>query len=82
MNRLFFTEGIGDIQRLQVQYMSKCKVPNGIRKGNDLERVCKPLLGCKTKPLHPKQSVKFKCKIRSEITKKIAKKCLDVSSRA
>ena len=62
MPRLFFSGGIGDIQRLQVQYMSKCKVLNERRKGNDLERVCKPLLGSQAKPLHPKQSVKFKCK--------------------
>ena len=33
-------------------------------------------------PLPPKKSVKFKCKIRSEISKKFAKKCLDASSRA
>ena len=49
MPRLFFAEGIGDIQSLQVQYVSKCKVPNERRKGNDLERVCKLLLGSKAK---------------------------------
>ena len=80
MPRLFFAGGIGDIQRLREKYMSKCKVPKERGKGNDLERVCKPLLGSKAKPLSPKQSVKYKCKIRVEITKKFAKKCLDVSS--
>ena len=34
----------------------------------------------KQKPLLPKQSVKFKCQIWAEITKKFAKKCLDASS--
>ena len=75
--RLFFTVGIGDMQHLQAWYASECKVPNERGRGNDLERV-KPLLEFKAKPLPPKQSVKFKCKIRSEITKK----CLDASSWA
>ena len=79
--RLFFDGDIGDIQRLQVQCMSTCKVPNERGKENDLERVCKPLLASKSKPLLPKQSVKFKCNIRSEITKKFAKKRLDAPSR-
>ena len=57
-------------------------LPNERGKGNDLERVCKPLLRSEAKPLLPKQSVKFKCKIWSEITKNFAKKCLDASSRA
>ena len=48
------------------------------RKG--LERVCKPLLRSIAKPLIPKQSVKFKCKIWFKITKKLTKKCLDASS--
>ena len=61
MPRLLFTGAIGDIQRLQVQYMSKCKVPNEKGKGNDLERVLTPLLGSKAKLLPPKQFVKFKC---------------------
>ena len=77
---LLFTGGIGDILRLQVQYASKCKVPNEKGKGIDLERVCKPLLGSKAKLLLPKQSVKLKCKIWSEITKRFVKKCLDASS--
>ena len=47
---------------------------------NGLERVCKPLLGSKAMILPPKQSVKFKCQIWSEITIKLAKKCLDASS--
>ena len=51
--------------------MSKCKVPNEKGKGNDLERVLTPLLGSKAKLLPPKQSVKFKHKIRSEITKNL-----------
>ena len=80
MPRLFFAGGIGDMQRLQVRYVSECKVPNERGKGHDLERVCKPLLGSKAKLLPPKQFVKFKCKIWFEITKKFAKKCLDASS--
>ena len=63
MPRLFFAGGIGDIQCLQGQYTSKCKVPNERGKENGLERVFKPLLGFKAKPLPPKQSVKFKCQI-------------------
>ena len=47
-----------------------------------LERVCKPLLGSKAKPLPQKQYVKFKCQIWFKITKKLAKKCLDASSCA
>ena len=78
--RPFFAGDIGDIQRLQVQSASECKVPDERGKGNDLERVCEPLFGSKAKPLPPKQSVKFECKIWSEITKKFAKKCLDASS--
>ena len=34
----------------------------------------------KAKPLFPKESMKFKCQIWSEITNKFAKKCLDASS--
>ena len=58
--------------------MFKCKVPNEKGKGNDLVRVCKPLLGSKAKPLPPKQSGKVKWKMWSEITKK----CLDASSQS
>ena len=61
---------------LSVRYLRREK------KVNDLERVCKPLLGSKAKPLPSKKSVKLKCQIRSEIGKKFAKKCLDASSRA
>ena len=50
------------------------------RTRNDLERGCKPLLRSKTKPLPPKQYVKFKCQIWSEVTKMLAKKGLDASS--
>ena len=32
MPRLFFPEGVGNIQRLQVRYASECKVPNEKRK--------------------------------------------------
>ena len=63
MPRFFFAGGIGGIQRLQVQYGSECKVPNERKKENDLERVCKPLLGSKATPWPPKQFAKFKCKI-------------------
>ena len=45
-----------------------------------MERVCKPLLRSKTKPLPSKQSVKFKGQIWAEMTMKFAKKCLDASS--
>ena len=47
---------------------------------NGLKRGSKPLLRSKAKPSPPKQSVKCKCQIWSEITKKFAKKCLDASS--
>ena len=80
MPRLFFAGDIGDIQRLKLQYISKCRVLNERGKVNDLEKACKPLLGSKAKPLPLKQSVKFKFKIWAEITKKFAKKCLDGSS--
>ena len=40
---------------------------------------CKSFLKSKAKP-PPKQSVKFKCQIWPEITKKFTKECLDVSS--
>ena len=33
MPRLFFVVDIGDIQRLQAQYASECKVPNERGKG-------------------------------------------------
>ena len=46
-------------------------------KSKGLERVCKPLLESNAKPFPAKQSVKFKCKIWSKITKNFAKKCLD-----
>ena len=50
-------------------------------KSQDLQRVGKPLVGSKATPSPPKLSVKFKCQIWSEITKKLAKKkCLDASS--
>ena len=48
-------------------------------KGNDLERISKPLSGDKAKSLSPKQSVMFRCKIWLEITRKFSK-CLDVRS--
>ena len=67
-------------QRLQERSASGCKVPNERGQGKGLERVCRPLLGSKAKPLLPKQSVKFKCKIWSKTTKKFVKKCLDASS--
>ena len=76
MHRLFFTGSIGDIQRLQVRYASECKVFND--KG--LERICKPLLESKAKTYPLKQSVKFKCKIWSKVTKKLDLKGLDASS--
>ena len=44
------------------------------------EKACKSLLELNAKPLPSKQSVKFKYKIWSKITKKFAKKCLDASS--
>ena len=79
MPRLFFAGDICDIQCLPVSYVSECKAGNkGEKKG--LERVCKPSLGSKSKPTPTKPSVKFKCSIWSEITKKFDKKCLDVSS--
>ena len=59
--------------RLSVRYLIRAK-----KKG--LERVCKPLWKFKVKPSPPKQSVKFKCQIWCEITKKFAIKCLDASS--
>ena len=34
--RLFFAENINDIQRLQEQYASKCKVPNERKRGKGL----------------------------------------------
>ena len=37
-------------------------------------------MGSKVKPSPSKQSVKFKCQIQFEITKKYPKKCLDESS--
>ena len=43
-------------------------------------RVCTPPLGSKTKYSPPKQSVKFKCQMWSEITNKFAKKCLNASN--
>ena len=46
------------------------------------DRVCKPLLESKANPSPPKQSVEFKCQTWPEIIKKLAKKCLDESSRA
>ena len=72
MPGLFFAGDIGDIQRLQVRYVSEYKVPlwNGRRKGKGLERVCSPLLESKAKPLPPKQSVKFTCQMLTKITKK------------
>ena len=78
---LFFTGGIGDIQRLQVWYASECKVPN--EGGKEMVWrgfACKPLLGSKAKPSPPKQFVKFKCQIWFEITEKLAIRCLDASS--
>ena len=38
------------------------------------------VIGSKAKPSPPKQSVKFKCKVWSKITKNFAKKCLDACS--
>ena len=79
MPRLFIAEDIGDIQHLQVRCASECKVRNEEKK-KGLKRVCKLSLGSKAKPSPPKPSVKFKCQIWSEITKELAKKCLDASS--
>ena len=78
MPRLFFAGAIGDIQRLQVQYTSECKLPNERGK----EKVWRGLFGSKAKSLSPKQSVKLKCQIwfKIKISKKIAKKGLDASS--
>ena len=76
MSRLFFARDIGNIQRLQVRYASGCKVPSERGKRKGLERVCEQLLESKAKPLPPKQSVKFKSLIWSEITQKFAEKCL------
>ena len=45
-------------------------------------KVCKPFLKSKAKILPLKQSVKFKCQVWFEITKKFANKCLDAFSRA
>ena len=59
-------------------YASECKISNEIGKG--LERVFKLILRSKANFLPVKQSVKFKCKIWSEITKKFAKKRQDASS--
>ena len=70
MPRLFFTGVIGDIQRLQVRYSSERKVPKERGK----------VKIWKAQPSPPKQSVKFKCKIWSKITKKFVKNCLDASS--
>ena len=50
MPRLFFAGGIGDTQSLQVPYASECKVSNERGNGNNLERVCEPLLRFKAKP--------------------------------
>ena len=72
MFKLFFAGCIGDTHP-SVRYLMREK-----RRG--LERVCKPILGSKAKPLAPRQSVKFGCMIWSEITKKVAEKCLDASS--
>ena len=68
------------MQRLQVRYASECKVPNE-RGEVKVWRgfISRYLLESKAKP-SPKQSVKFKCKIWSKITKQVAKKCLDASS--
>ena len=44
------------------------------------ERFAKDFWNLKATPLPPKQSVKFKCQIWSEITNKFSKKCLDASS--
>ena len=63
-------------QRLQVLHVSQCKIPEGRGYG----RVCKPLLGSKTKTSPSKQPVKFECMIRAEMIKKFAKTFLDASS--
>ena len=52
------------------------------KKKKNLEKVCKQLLESRAKPLPLKQSVKFKCQIWFQITKKFTKKCPDASSRA
>ena len=44
------------------------------------ERVSKPLLIAVAKPWLPKQCEMFKCQTWFKITKKFAKKCLDLSS--
>ena len=58
MSRLFFAEDIGGIQRLQVWYAFKCKVPDEGGK-EKVWKGYKLLLGSKAKHLLPKQSVKF-----------------------
>ena len=50
------------------------------RKTKGLERIYKLLLGFKVKYSLPKQFVKFKSLILSEIIKNFAEKCLDASS--
>ena len=61
---------------IQVRYVWECTVP--IERE---EKKKKPLFESEAKPPPPKQSVKFKCRMQSEITKKFAKKCQDASSR-
>ena len=51
-------------------------VPNEKGKG-EVKRGFVLLLRSKAKPSPPKQYVKFKRQIRSEITKKFARKCID-----
>ena len=60
----------------------ECKVPSEGEKNKSLKRIFKPSLESKAKSSSPKQSVTFKCKILSKISKKFAKKCLDAPSRA
>ena len=54
----------------------KCDTRPSVRYLAKEERVRKPLLGSKAKPLPPKLYVKFECQIWSEF----AKQCLDASS--
>ena len=70
MPRLFFAGCIGDTCQ-SLKYLvreEKKRFGEGLSLGSTAN----------ISPL--KQSVKFKCQIRFEITKKVAKKCLDAST--
>ena len=74
MPRLFFIGCIGETQP-SVNYLMR-------EKKERFGKGFKPLSESEAKPSPPEQSVKFKCQIWFKITKKCAKKCLDVPSRA